>query len=128
MIRSKDPLQGSPLRDQLPGNGLGLRSFGKVEVVSLHRRSRKHPELLLFKGSPSSAHSVAKSVLVTLVPDSEALPAPHFDRAKGRIHLFYHSDAHPDVKMLVEHPGDCVCYLWTSANGEQSHAWLLKAR
>lgn len=128
MIRSKDPNPGSALRDQHSGNNTGGRSIGQVEAVKLRRRSRKHPELLLFKGDPASKLSIAKSVLVTIVPPNGEMPAPWIDREKGRIHLFYPSAEHPDVVAMTENPGNCVCYLWTSANGKQSHAWLVKTR
>ena len=128
MIRSKDPLKGSPLRDQLPGSEGALRPIGHVEVVKLRRRSRKHPELLLFKGEPASSASVAKSVQITIAPANGELPPPHFGKEKGRIHLYYGHAEHPDVLALTGDPGACVCYLWTSGDGKQSHAWLLKTR
>lgn len=99
-----------------------------MEVVKLRRRSRKHPELLLFKGEPASSASVAKSVQITIVPTHDELPPPRFDREKGRIHLYYDSAEHPDVVALTRDPDACVCYLWISGDGRQSHAWLLKTR
>lgn len=113
------------MREQPAARRAGQRSIGQVEAVKLRRRSRKHPELLLFKGEPASGLSIAKSVLVTIVEQGE-LPQAWIDREKGRIHLFFASADHPDVVALTDDPSSCVCYLWSSADGRQSHAWLLK--
>ncbi len=127
-MRNPEPVQESVLRDQLPGTGPALRSFGHVEVVRIKRRSRKHPELLLFKGAPASKHSIAKSVLVSIPDANGELPAPWIDKEKGRIHLFYPNMEHPDLVDLMKDPGEYLCYLWTSSDGAKSHAWLLKTR
>lgn len=124
-MRDPETAQGSVLRDQLPENNATLRSFGHVEVVRLKRRSRKHPELLLFKGGPASRESMAKSVLITITANGE-LPTPWMDKENGRVHLFYPSLEHPDVVALTQDPGHHMCYLWTSSTGDKSHAWLLK--
>lgn len=105
-----------------------LRASGRVEAVHIRRRSRKHPELLLFKGTPASKHSVAKSLVATVVGPGEPLPPPWIDMEKGRIHLFYSDADHRDLVALREDPASQVCYLWISADGLQSHAWLLRTR
>lgn len=127
-MRNPEILPESVLRDQLPGAGPALRSFGHVEVVRIKRRSRRHPDLLLFKGAPASKHSVAKSVLVSIPDANGELPAPWIDKEKGRIHLFYSSMEHPDLVPLMKDPGGYLCYVWTSSDGSKSHAWLLKTR
>ena len=127
-MRNPEPVQESVLRDQLSETGPALRSFGHVEVVRIKRRSRKHPELLLFKGAPASKNSIAKSVLVSIPDANGELPAPWFDREKGRIHLFYPNLEDPDLMPLMKDPSDYLCYLWTSSDGAKSHAWLLKTR
>lgn len=82
--------------------------------------------MLLFKGEPASKHGIAKSVMVNIVPHGQEVPAPGVDREKGRIHLFYPSAEHPDVLALTRDPAGHVCYLWTSSDGTQSRAWLVK--
>lgn len=94
----------------------------------MKRRSRKHPELLLFKGAPASRHSLSNSVLITIVDVNGEVPAPWIDKEKGRIHLFYTSMEHPEVVAILDDPGAFLCYLWTSSDGAKSHAWLLRRR
>lgn len=122
------PASGSVLREQLPAPEHGLRSFGHVEVLRIKRRSRKHPELLLFKGAPASKHSMVKSALVTIAEAPDQIPAPWLDREKGRLHLSYPSLEHPELVALLKDPSAYMCYFWTSSDGAQSHAWLLKTR
>lgn len=122
------PASDPHFHDQLSEDGSALRSFGQVQVVRLKRRSRKHPELLLFKGTPASKHSLSKSVLITIVGVNGEVPAPWIDKEKGRIHLFYASMEHPEVVAIMDDPGAYLCYLWTSSDGAKSHAWLLRTR
>lgn len=99
-----------------------------MEVLDIRRRSRKHPELLLFKGHPGSKLSQVKSLLVNIGQDSGGLaPAPWLEREKNRIHLFFPSMDHPELQALVTAPGAFVCYFWSSPDGSKTLAWLLKA-
>jgi hypothetical protein len=97
-----------------------------VEVLRIKRRSRKRPELMLFKGSPGSKHSTARSALVTLAEFEGESPAPYFDREAGRIHLHYPGAEHPELQALLADPGSFMCYCWTSFDGAHCHAWLLR--
>lgn len=125
---STTPASESALREQLPAPEHGSRSFGHVEVLRIKRRSRKHPELLLFKGAPASKHSIVKSALITIAVTPDQSPAPWLDREKGRLHLCYPSMEHPELEALLKDPSAYMCYFWTSSDGAQSHAWLLKTR
>ena len=125
---STTPASDSILREQLPAPDHALRSFGHVEVLRIKRRSRKHPELLLFKGAPASKHSIVKSALVTIAESPDQSPAPWLDREKGRLHLCYPSLEHPELAALLKDPSAYMCYFWTSSDDAQSHAWLLKTR
>ncbi len=116
------------IHDQPATDGKVLRSFGHVEVLSIKRRSRKHPELLLFKGSPGSKHSIVKSALITIAETPDQTPAPWLDKENGRLHLCYPSQEHPELAALLKDPGAYLCYFWISSDGAQSHAWLLKIR
>ncbi len=97
-------------------------------MVRIKRRSRRHPELLLFKGTPGTAASLARSVQVTIAAGPEPLPAPWYDREQGRIHLSYGSMDVPELVALLADPGGHACYLWESADGNDRHAWLVNAR
>lgn len=108
-----------------PGSRHALRSFGHVEALRIRRRSRKRPELLLFKGAPASKHSMVKSVLVTI---SDVPPAPWMDKEKGRIHLSYPTLGDSELQALLADPGAFMCYFWASSDGAKSLAWLLKTR
>ena len=105
-----------------------LRSFGHVEVLRIKRRSRKQPELMLFKGSPGSKHSSVRSALITLVKPGEGMPTDHFDREAERIHLYYADAEDPELQALLADPGAYMCYFWTSFDSAHSHAWLLSTR
>lgn len=122
----KDPASSvQPLLQDVPSPEMDAKRLGQVEVVDIKRRSRKHPELLLFKGTPGSKHSTAKSVLATVGNEAQA---PWLDRAQGRIHLHYASKEHPELQALMAEPGAFACYFWESADGTKSHAWLLRTR
>jgi|GEM_PF-1513374 len=110
----------------IPETARSLKSFGHVEVLRIKRRSRKQPDLMLFKGSPGSKHSKVRSALVTLAEFAGESPAPYFDPNAGRIHLHYTSAEHPELQALLAEPGSFMCYCWTSFDGAHSHAWLLK--
>ncbi len=114
-----------PLLKDVPSPELGTGRFGQVEVVDIQRRSRRQPDILLFKGTPGSKHSTAKRVLVTV---GDAANAPQMDRGHGQIHLHYASKDDPELKALLADPGAFVCYFWESADGRMSHAWLLCTR
>ncbi len=102
--------------------------MGHVEVVDIRRRSRKQSELLRFKGVPGSKHSVARSVLVTIVDQGIALPSPWIDAEHEEIHMYYPTMDHPELQALLADPSGFVCYFWTSGDGLKSHAWLLQSR
>lgn len=127
MTKESAPQKEQASYVEQPKGEAALKSSGHVEVVRLKRRSRKHPELLLFKGAPASRHSVAKSVLIEITTDPSLAKAPWMDLEKGRIHLCYASMEHPEVAALISDPGGWLCYLWTSSDGKQSHAWFLRA-
>ena len=112
----------------VPETSHSLKSFGHVEVLRIKRRSRKQPDLLLFKGSPGSKHSTARSVLVTVMERGGEIPTPYFDSGTGRIHLAYPDVLDPELQALLADPGSFMCYFWTSFDGAHSHAWLLSTR
>ncbi len=120
---SKEP----DLLDQAFASGRSTRPFGHVEVVRIKRRSRKHPELLLFKGTPISKNGVMKSVLITIGGAGGGTPAPWLDMEKGRLHLSYASMEHPELQALLDDPGAFLCYFWTSSDGMKSLFWLLRS-
>lgn len=101
---------------------------GQVEVLRVRRRSRKHPELLLFKGAPASKRGRIKSAVVTLVPAGQDLPTPWLDPENQRLHVFYNDPQDKHLTALIADPGAFLWYFWTSADGKQSLAWLLRAR
>ena len=117
----------SAISAQLAASGRAVPPFGHVEVVRIKRRSRKWPELLLFKGSPVSKHGVAKSVLITINEAGSGSTTPWLDLEKGRIHITYPSMEHAELQALLADPGSFLCYFWTSADGTKSLAWLLKS-
>lgn len=104
-----------------PETARSLKSFGQVEVLRIKRRSRKWPDLMLFKGSPASKHSTAHSALVSV-----GSSASHYDRPEGRIHLGYPDAEHPELLALLADPSAFMCYCWTSFDSAHSHAWLLR--
>ena len=106
----------------IPETARSLKSFGHVEVLRIKRRSRKQPELFLFKGSPASKHSTVRSALISIGRS----PAPHYDREEGRMHRDYPNAEHPELLALLADPSAFMCYCWTSFDGAHSHAWLLK--
>lgn len=120
---SKEP----DLLDQTSVPGRTPRPFGHVEVVRIKRRSRKHPELLLFKGTPISKNGVMKSVLITIGDPSSGAPPPWLDMEKGRLHLSYPSMDHPELLALLDEPSAFLCYFWTSSDGTKSLFWLLRS-
>ncbi|MEO8734880.1 MAG: hypothetical protein ABI373_11165 [Flavobacteriales bacterium] len=109
-----------------PETARSLKAFGHVEVLRIKRRSRKQPDLLLFKGTPGAKHSTVHSVLVTLAEFEGEAPAPYYDREAERIHLHYSSADDPELQALLADPGSFMCYCWTSFDGAHSHAWLLR--
>ena len=109
-----------------PETARSLKSFGHVEVLRIKRRSRKKPDLMLFKGSPGSKHSTVRSALVTLATFEGKSPAPYFDQDAGRIHLHYSSTEDPELQALLDDPASFMCYCWISFDGAHSHAWLLR--
>lgn len=104
-----------------------LKRSGTVEVLRIKRRSRKNPELLLFKGAPASKRSTVKSALVTMVPMGEKVPTPFLDPENNRLNVFYEDPEDKDLVALITEPGAFLWYFWKSFDGLQSHAWLLRA-
>ena len=123
------PATSSSLRPvAVPETPHSLKSFGHVEVLRIKRRSRKHPELMLFKGSPGSKYSSVRSALITLVKPGKEIPTAQFDREAERIHLYYADVEDPELQALLADPGAYMCYFWTSFDSAHSHAWLLSTR
>ena len=104
-----------------------LKRSGLVDVLRIKRRSRKKPELLLFKGAPASKRSTIKSALVTIVPAGEKVPTPFLDPENHRLHVFYDDPEDKDLVALIAEPGAFLWYFWKNFDGSQSHAWLLRA-
>ncbi|MBK8582010.1 MAG: hypothetical protein LKM36_04370 [Flavobacteriales bacterium] len=112
---------------ETPAAAKALKASGTVEVLRIKRRSRKHPELLLFKGAPASKRSTVKSALVTLVPSGKKVPTPYLDPENNRLHVFYDDPEHKELVALIAEPGAFLWYFWKSFDGSQSHAWPLRA-
>ena len=118
----------APLPDpglETPETAKALKASGTVEVLRIKRRSRKHPELLLFKGAPASKRSTVKSALVTMVPAEEKEPTPFLDPENNRLHVYFNDAEDKDLVALIAEPGSYLWYFWRSFDGSQSHAWLL---
>lgn len=123
------PLDPISLKDSPTGVAAKvLTKSGQVEVLRIKRRSRKKPELLLFKGAPASKRSSVKSALVTLVAPGEKVPTPYLDPENGRLHVYFDDAEDKDLVALVAEPHAFLWYFWKSFDGAQSHAWLLRAR
>ena len=122
--KSALPEQGSVL----PETARALKASGTVEVLRIKRRSRKHPELLLFKGAPASKSSSVRSALITLVDKGSPLPQPSLAEENDRLHVYFHDLEDKDIQALIAEPGAYLWYFWRSFDGSQSHAWLLRAR
>lgn len=82
---------------------------------------------LFFSGVPARAGSSARSIQVSFT-DSGLTPAPEFDTDSGRIHLYYPHREHPEVQGLLNSKRNRFCYFWRSAQGDQTHAWLLSSK
>jgi hypothetical protein len=126
-------VMGSPAHapDQYKEGGLRtalhLGSSGALEVMRITKAIPTGSDDLLFLGVPVRHGSSARSLRVSFAQDG-TMPAPRMDQNNGRIHLHYPHRDHPEVQALLNSKRDRFCYFWRSANGDQTHAWLLSSK
>lgn len=124
---------GSPAHapDQYKEGGLRtalhLSSTGALEVMRITKAIPTNNGGLLFLGVPARHGSSARSLQVSFANET-VLPAPQMDPSNGRIHLHYPHKDHPEVQALLNSKRNRFCYFWRSANGDQTHAWLLSSK
>lgn len=104
-----------------------LAQSGALEVMRVTKAIPTANGDLLFLGVPARAGSVARSLQVSFNSE-DPLPAPQLDPNNGRIHLHYRHKDHPEVQSLLNSRRDRFCYFWRSAQGDQTHAWLLSSQ
>lgn len=104
-----------------------LAQSGALEVMRVTKAIPTTSGDLLFLGVPARHGSSARSLQVSFSAEG-VLPAPRMDANNGRIHLHYPHKDHPEVQALLNSKRNRFCYFWRSANGDQTHAWLLSSK
>ncbi|MBK9175142.1 MAG: hypothetical protein IPM46_02160 [Flavobacteriales bacterium] len=126
MDTARDTTQIAPLQDAAPRVLRNLGAAGTLEVLRITKGLQLKGEELLFVGVAGRQGSKARMVRVRFTEG--ALPRqPRFDDATGTIELYYPHRDHAEVQALLNARRTRFCYFWRSAQGGQTHAWLLSS-
>jgi hypothetical protein len=98
-----------------------LAQTGQVQVLRIIRATRVDADVLEFDAQPTRPGSALRGIRVRFAP---AGSAPRID-ASGRLELFYPDRDHHEVQALLNAKRNRFCYLWRSATGGRTHAWLI---
>lgn len=126
MDMARDTTQIAPLQDAAPRVLRNLGASGTLEVLRITKRLQLKGEELVFAGVPGRQGSKARLVRVRFTEAVMPRP-PRFDEGSGTIELYYPDRDHAEVQALLNTKRNRFCYFWRSAQGGQTHAWLLSS-